>query len=204
MMHFETDEVMPSLGKLLNLPDSAVRIILRQIGVCKLGKDSDDYCINRKGIDVFKAKNKFNNSNIEVSECKINQKRRYYIRLGYCELNSDRIWYYCKRKDIISSPRILGGYRKAVKFITTVITNYFKTNDLVEVLLDFDTKELPVSDIEASAESSSISSDDSSSCSVAENRTACEIKKNYRLKVQYPIQRISNFVLGIAFLLITK
>ena len=177
---------MPSLGKLLNLPDSAVRIILRQIGICKLSKDGNECTINRQGIEDFKGKNKFNNSNIEVTECKINQKRRYYIRLGYCELTPERIWFYCKRKEITTSPRILGGYRKAVKFISKVITNYFRTNDLVEILLDG----VELSDVEATDESSCSSDDNSSSSDDSwvkiEKPTVIEIEKDASIEGTVP------------------
>ena len=127
---------MPSVGKLLNLPDLAVRVILCDAGICKTINNSKKCFINTKGIEHFKGRHKFNNSNIEVTLCKFNKNRNYSIRLGRCDFLPEFIWSQFKKDKITGPPRILGGYRKALKFINKVAKDYFQTNELLDILLE--------------------------------------------------------------------
>ena len=89
--HYDTDSVLPSVSKLLNLPDTAIRVIFSQVRICKWSKDREKSEINRKGIDDFKGINQFSNANVEVTLCKFGGKRFFFIRLGKCELSPESI-----------------------------------------------------------------------------------------------------------------
>ena len=78
---FDTDEVMPSVGKLFKLPDAIVRIILSHVSMFKVARNGD-FILSRYGIDDFVGLKKFNNINVEISQVKFNQKKSTLIRIG--------------------------------------------------------------------------------------------------------------------------
>ena len=80
-MLFKTDKAFSSIGKIFNLPDAIVRIILSHVGMFKVTINGD-FILNRIGIDSFVGLNKLNNSNVEMSQMKFGQKRRTFIRIG--------------------------------------------------------------------------------------------------------------------------
>ena len=133
----EADNIMPSVGKLFSLPDKAVNVIFTKTGICKHAKDHV-HQMNCKGIEEFKGQKKFDNKNIEVTQCKFNGKRAWHIRFGCTPLSPESIWSQCRRDLLSGPPRILGGCRKAVKFIIKVMSNYFKANDIFEILFEDD------------------------------------------------------------------
>ena len=131
-----TDSMVSSVGKTLNILDTAIRVILCEVGIWKILNDVNHFFISGKGIEEFKARNKFNGTNIEVALCRFSGKRCFFIRLGEYDLILDSFSSPFKKNNITRAPRILGGFRKAIKFIINVANNYFRTNDLLNVLLE--------------------------------------------------------------------
>ena len=92
----EMDNNMPCIDMLFGSPDTCIFMILKAIGFYKMNRDDESF-IDMNGIEAFSCKNMFNNTNFDLSKCRLDRKRFCCVRLDHCEEMPTIVRQKCKK-----------------------------------------------------------------------------------------------------------
>jgi hypothetical protein len=120
--HLQPDDVLPHLGIVFGLKETAMAAILIEMSCLK--KRGKKFVMNCQGWEDLQSEFKVNS--MEVTQSRLDGKDYWYIRLGFPGKNPAQIWSSYKESPRQVHPPTLIDSRKTLKFVTVELVKILK------------------------------------------------------------------------------